>query len=81
MAEKTATPGKAVAKKSVAPAKKSTAKPASRRNYSKGDHLVCETCGLSVIVDEFGDVVGVEEIICCGEAMKPKAKKAKAAKK
>ena len=81
MAEKKATPVKAVAKKSTAPVKKSTAKTTSRRNYGKGDNLVCEICGLSVIVDEFGDVVGAEELICCGEVMKPKAKKAKAAKK
>jgi hypothetical protein len=81
MAGKPATKKKVVVKKSAAPAKRPTAKTASRRTYGKGDYLVCGTCGLSVIVDEYGDVVGTEELICCGEVMKPKSKKAKAAKK
>lgn len=72
---------KAAAKKTTAPAaKKTTTKVASARRASKGDNFVCGTCGLSLIVDEWGDVYG-EELICCGKPMKQKARKAKASAK
>ena len=65
------------AEKKVAPAKKTTAK----RKTNKGDSFVCEVCGLSVIVDEYGDVLDAQEIICCAKPMKQSAGKAKSAKK
>jgi hypothetical protein len=74
MPEKTEIKKKVVARKPVAAAKKTA------RKTAKSDKLVCETCGLSLIIDEWGDVYG-EELICCGTQMKPKASKAKAAAK
>ena len=70
----------AVVKKPVTAAKKTTARAASTAKASKGDNFVCGVCGLSVIVDEWGDVYG-EELICCGKEMKQRARKAKAAAK
>jgi hypothetical protein len=34
---------------------------------------------LSIVVDDCGDVVAAEEIICCGKPMKQKASRAKTA--
>jgi hypothetical protein len=67
MAQKAATPKKKTAKKKV----------------NKGDSLVCEVCGLSVVVEEVGGVAVAEEsaLICCGKPMKEKAGKAKVTKK
>ncbi len=81
MAGKVAAKVKAVAKKTTATAKKTTAKTAPRRKASQGDSFVCDTCGLSVIVDEWGDVVGAQEILCCGKKMRQRARKAKASAK
>lgn len=75
MPAKTETKKKAAARKPAAAAKK-----AATRKNSRSNKLVCETCGLSLIVDEWGDVYG-EELICCGTPMKPRASKAKAATK
>ena len=69
---------KAVARKTVTPAKKTSRATASKS--TKGDNFVCGTCGLSMIVDEWGDIYA-EELICCGKPMKQKARKAKAAAK
>jgi hypothetical protein len=81
--EKKAAPAKkvvaakiATAEKKVVPAKKTTA----TRKLNKGDNLVCGVCGLSVIVDEWGDIIDAQEIICCGKPMKQKAGKAKISK-
>ena len=59
-----------------APAKKTTTRKASKLAV-KGDKMVCEVCGLAVVVDDEGDV-GVAEILCCEQPMKPKKAKAKA---
>jgi hypothetical protein len=61
------------------PVKKATTakKAPAKRKVSKGDSYVCETCGLSVIVDEECGCVEVHEILCCGKAMKQKKAKAK----
>ena len=51
---------------------------------AKGEKLVCETCGIGVVVDETTGVVLFEELICCGKPMKSKKtspKKAPVAKK
>jgi hypothetical protein len=80
--EKKATPVKATAKATAKPAVKKTAsKTASSKKLNKGDMLACELCGLSVMVDECGDVVEAQEIICCDQPMKQKPSKAKATKK
>jgi predicted amidohydrolase len=79
MPAKTVAKKKAVASKTVTAARKTTRAAASKR-AAKSDKLVCETCGLSLIVDEWGDVYG-EELICCGVPMKQKARRAKAAAK
>jgi hypothetical protein len=71
---------KAVARKPEVTPKKTTTKAASAKKTVKGDNFVCGTCGLSLIVDEWGDVYG-EELICCGKAMKQRTRKAKAAAK
>jgi hypothetical protein len=82
MAEKTMTgekkDTKAVAAKAAAPAKKAVAKTSSGKRLNKGDSLVCETCGLTVVVDDCGDVVAVQEILCCEQPMKPKTSRSKA---
>ena len=74
-------------KASSLPLKKATTK---KKVPDKGETLVCETCGLGVVVDDVTGVVLFEELICCGKPMKakktspkkaPAAKKASAAKK
>ncbi len=72
-------PAKPVAKKkAVAPRTVAAAKKTPRA--AKNEKLMCETCGLSLIVDEWGDVYG-EELICCGTPMKSRTRRAKAAAK
>jgi hypothetical protein len=43
----------------------------------KGEILSCETCGLSVIIDEVSSSVAFSEPVCCGKPMnfKPFASK------
>ncbi len=67
-----------MAQKAVA-LKKKTAK----RKINKGDSLVCEVCGLSVVVEDIGGVAIAEEnaLLCCGTPMKGKTGKAKVTKK
>jgi hypothetical protein len=82
MAEKEAKKEKkVVATKAAAPVKKAAAKAPAGKRLNKGDSLVCETCGLTVVVDECGDVVAAQEIICCEQSMKPRASRAKSSKK
>ena len=59
-----------------------TKKPAKKR-VNTGDSLVCEVCGMSVIVEEIGGIPVAEEtvLLCCGKPMKAKASKAKSTKK
>jgi hypothetical protein len=59
-----------MAKKAAAPAKKIT-----RKKVNKVDSLVCDLCGLSVVVAEVGGMVVGEEdaLLCCGKPMKNKA--------
>lgn len=61
----------------------STKKNSAKSRYSKGQTLTCEVCGLSIAVEEIGDVVVEEEsmLLCCGKPMKDKATAKKAAKK
>jgi hypothetical protein len=42
---------------------------------SKGQSVVCEVCGLSVVVEEVAGVVAREEttLLCCGKPMKARA--------
>ena len=67
-------------------AKKATAaKTAPKKRVNKGESVVCEVCGLSVVVEEVGGVAVSEEttLLCCGKPMKtgkvPVRAKAKAA--
>ena len=63
------------------PVKKATTK---KKVPDKGETLVCETCGLGVVVDDVTGVDLFEELICCGKPMNAKKtspKKAPAAKK
>jgi hypothetical protein len=59
------------------------AKPKTRNKPNKGDAVVCEVCGLSVVVQKVGGVAVSEEttLVCCGEPMKARKapRKAKAA--
>jgi rubrerythrin len=71
---------KKVAMAKKAPARKTTTKKAVAQ-VAKGDSYVCEVCGLAVTVDEACGCVDVCDIICCGQPMKPKKVKARAAKK
>ena len=54
----------------------------SKKNLSKGQKMACGVCGLSVTIDEIGGYVVEEDsvLLCCGEPMKEKKTKAKAAK-
>jgi hypothetical protein len=67
-----------MAEKAAVPQKKT-----AKRKVNKGDSLVCEVCGLSVVVEEVGGIAVAEEsaLLCCGKPMKEKATKAKATKK
>lgn len=65
----------AVAKK-VAPAKKTVARKAApgKTSINKGSKYQCAVCGMGITVDKTMGYVGLHEIICCGKAMKRKAK-------
>ena len=59
------------------PVKKATPMPVKKAALkkkvpAKGEKLVCETCGLGVVVDEVSGVVLFEELVCCGKPMKVK---------
>jgi hypothetical protein len=77
---KTSVKAKAVTAKK-APAKASA--PATKKRVSKGSSMVCEVCGLAVVVEQIGDLVVSQEsvLLCCDEPMKQKAGKAKATTK
>jgi len=71
-------PEKAAAKKAAA------AKAPARKRVSKGESVVCDVCGLAVVVEEIGGIAVAEEttLLCCGKPMtvrKPRAR-AKASK-
>lgn len=68
-------------KKVARPAKATTRKTTAKRATAKGDSYVCEVCGLAVTVDTVCGCAEVCDIICCGEPMKAKRTRAKAAKK
>lgn len=72
-----------MAEKKVAAAKKAPVRRAvpKKKAVAQGDTYVCEVCGLAVTVDEVCGCVDVCDIICCGQPMKPKRARAKAAKK
>ena len=75
---------KAADKKATA-AKIGTAqkKPFIKKKINKGQALACEVCGMSVVIEEIGDLVVEEDsvLLCCGKAMKDKATVKKAVKK
>jgi hypothetical protein len=73
--------GKTAAQKATSPAKKTATRTSAKDKLNKGDALTCEVCGLSVVVDECGDVMAAHEVICCGQAMKPRARRTRAAAK
>ncbi len=60
-----------------------TEKKTAKKKISSGDSLVCDICGMSVIVEEIGGVpVGEETVLlCCGKPMKTKTGKTKASAK
>ena len=73
-----------MAGKGSVPAKKTAAAKTTRSKVSKGDSVVCEVCGLSVVVEEVGGIAVSEEttLVCCGKPMKARKaapRKAKAA--
>ncbi len=80
MPKKSEPPKETVAPKAKAMSESSPVK----RKVSRGDSLVCGVCGMSVVVEEAGNIAVVEEspIICCGIPMKQRTSaRAKAAKK
>ena len=54
----------------------------AKKKLSKGQALACEVCGLSVVVEEIGDMLVEEDsiLLCCGKPMKQKVATKKAAK-
>ncbi len=83
MVVKKAAVKKTPVKASATTTKKASAKPAVKKKVNKGQSLICEVCGLSVVVEQVGDLVVSHEdvLLCCRKQMKPKAAKAKATKK
>ena len=62
-------------------AKKATnAKAAPKKRVNKGESVVCEVCGLSVVVEEVGGVAVSEEttLLCCGKPMRTRKAPARA---
>ncbi len=60
--------------------KATTTKAAPRKRVNKGESVVCEVCGLSVVVEEVGGVAVSEEttLLCCGKPMKTRKAPARA---
>ena len=60
--------------------KATTAKAAPKKRVNKGESVVCEVCGLSVVVEEVGGVAVSEEttLLCCGKPMKTRKAPARA---
>jgi hypothetical protein len=58
-------------------------KKTTKRKVNNGDSLICEVCGLSVVVEEVGGMDVAEEsvLLCCGRPMKQKTSKTKSTKK
>jgi len=56
--------------------------PTTKKRVSKGESMVCEVCGLSVVVEEIGGVTVSEEtaLLCCGNPMKARRAPANTAK-
>ena len=54
-----------------------------KKKVSKGQALACEVCGMSVVVEEIGDLVVEKDsvLLCCGKPMRDKATIKKAVKK
>ncbi len=69
-----------MAEKAAANKKTQAAKTTAKKRVSKGDSVVCEVCGLSVVVEEVGGVAVSEEttLLCCGKPMKSRRAPAKA---
>lgn len=67
-----------MAEKAATPEKKTV-----KRKINKGDSLVCEVCGLSVVVEEVEGITVSQEstLLCCGKPMKERAVKTKTTKK
>jgi hypothetical protein len=63
------------ARKAASPVQKSATGSGSEGKLKKGDTLSCELCGLTVVVDDCGDVMAAQEVFCCGQSMKPKARR------
>jgi hypothetical protein len=70
---------KATAAKVETPQKKTP----TERKITKGQALACEVCGISVTVEQIGNVAVEEDnvLICCGKPMKEKVTAKKAAAK
>ncbi|MDO8716253.1 MAG: hypothetical protein Q7J73_05540, partial [Dehalococcoidales bacterium] len=87
MVVKKATVKKTPVKSSATTAKKTSvkasAKPTVKKKVSKGQSLICEVCGLSVVVEQVGDLVfsHADVLLCCRKPMKQKVRKAKVAAK
>ena len=66
-----------MAEKKAIPKKKTTT-----RKVNKGDSLVCEVCGLTLAVEQVGNIAFVEEnaLLCCGKPLTKKATKTKTKK-
>jgi hypothetical protein len=56
----------------------------AKKRVNKGESMVCEVCGLSVVVEEVGGIAVEQDsvLLCCGKQMKTgkASAKAKAAK-
>ena len=50
-------------------AKKAKRAPKRKTGVKNGDRLVCDDCGLEMIVDEECGCEEVHPVICCGEPM------------
>jgi hypothetical protein len=72
--------GENMAEKAATGKKTEVAKTTAKKRVSKGESVVCEVCGLSVVVEEVGGIVVSEEttLLCCGKPMRSRKAPAKA---
>ena len=70
-------------KATVAKVETAQKKPLIKKKVTKGQALACEVCGMSVMIEEIGDLVVETDsvLLCCSKPMKEKATVKKAAKK
>jgi hypothetical protein len=81
LAPKSSVEKKAAPAAKVTPVTKVNPPTTATPKVKKRDVFHCETCGLSVVVDECGEIVATPNFVCCEKIMAYQPAKAKDAKK